>query len=261
MKALAGRFAYAILLAVLGMPSVIYADPVSVRHPQGSAHGFVALSTLDGKRIAIGDMTQTIRGRRVTSRLTLRFRDGSLDDEVTVFTQQGVFRLVSDHHVQRGPSFPKPIDMLIDTASGQVTSRGEDGKLSQEHLDLPADLANGLPPNLLMNLDPSMPEKTLSFIAPLARPRLVHATVKPAGKVFFTIGNMRRTGIDYALHVELGGITGMIAPLIGKEPPDYHIWILPGAAPAFIREEGPLYFGGPVWRIEQISPTFPTPGK
>jgi hypothetical protein len=44
--------------------------------------------------------------------------------------------------------------------------------------------------------------------------------------------------------------------MIGKQPPNYHIWILGGTAPAFIREEGPLYEGGPIWRIEQISPSF-----
>jgi hypothetical protein len=27
-------------------------------------------------------------------------------------------------------------------------------------------------------------------------------------------------------------------------------WILPGDAPAFLKAEGPLYFMGPVWRIE-----------
>ncbi|HEX3684963.1 MAG TPA: hypothetical protein VHU83_20685 [Bryobacteraceae bacterium] len=41
-----------------------------------------------------------------------------------------------------------------------------------------------------------------------------------------------------------------------KTPPDYHIWILPGTSPAFIREIGPLYEGGPIWQIEQISPEF-----
>jgi len=35
------------------------------------------------------------------------------------------------------------------------------------------------------------------------------------------------------------------------------IWILAGATPAFIREEGALYEGGPTWRIEQTSPIFP----
>jgi hypothetical protein len=70
------------------------------------------------------------------------------------------------------------------------------------------------------------------------------------------VGGASREAVDYVLHVELGGLTGVIAPIIGKQPADYHIWILEGAAPASIREEGQLYEGGPIWRIEQISPSF-----
>jgi hypothetical protein len=33
--------------------------------------------------------------------------------------------------------------------------------------------------------------------------------------------------------------------MIGKQPADYHIRILEGTAPAFIREEGQFYEGGP----------------
>jgi len=69
-------------------------------------------------------------------------------------------------------------------------------------------------------------------------------------------GQTKRKAVDFLLHVELGGLTGVVAPLIGKQPPDYHIWILPGTSPAFIREQGPLYDGGPIWQIEQISPAF-----
>ena len=43
---------------------------------------------------------------------------------------------------------------------------------------------------------------------------------------------------------------------IGKQPSDYHIWIQAGVPPVFVREEGPLYEGGPIWRIEQVSPSF-----
>lgn len=64
------------------------ADPVPVRHPQGSSHGFLALRTLDGKSIAIGDATQIVQGDRVTSRVIFRFRDGSIDDDITVFSQR-----------------------------------------------------------------------------------------------------------------------------------------------------------------------------
>ncbi len=245
------------LLAALLLIMNLCADPVPVRHPQGSAHGFVALKTLEGVRIAIGDMTQIVHGDRVTSRLIFRFRDGSVDDDTTVFSQRGVFRLISNHHIQRGPSFPKPVDVLIDVFTGQIISRTKDGKLTQTHLDLPPDISNGLPPNLLMNLLPSTPETKLSFVAPTEKPRLIHISIKPAGSVPFTIGAIKRKAIDYVLHVELGGITGVVAPLIGKQPADYHIWILGGVSPAFIREEGALYEGGPIWRIEQISPAFP----
>ena len=67
-----------------------------------------------------GARWQNARGPRVTSRLVFRFKDGSLHDETAVFTQRQQFRLVNDHLVQKGPSFPQPIDMTIDAAKGQV---------------------------------------------------------------------------------------------------------------------------------------------
>jgi hypothetical protein len=256
MPNLLARFAGLFLTTFL-IRANLQADSVPVRHPQGSAHGFVVLKTLDGTRIATGDMAQVLHGDRVTSSLTLRFRDGSIDEDTTVFSQRGVFRLISDHHIQRGPSFPRPIDILINAITGQITSRDKDGKATQNHLDLPSDVSNGLPPNLLMNILPTLPETKLAFVAPTAKPRLIHISIKPVGEAPFMIGGTKRKAIDYLLHVELGGITGAIAPLIGKQPGDYHIWILGGISPAFIREEGALYEGGPVWRIEQTSPTFP----
>jgi hypothetical protein len=244
----------ALLIAATGSP--LNSQPIPVRHPQGAAHGFLAIRTLEGRRIAIGDVTQVVRGDRVTSRVTFRFRDGSIDDDTTLFTQRGVFRLISDHHIQHGPSFPKPIDVLIDATTGQITSHGEDGTIREDHLDLPSDVSNGLPPNLLLNFLSSTPETKLPFVAPTAKPRLITISIKPAGKMRFEIGRSTRQAVDYVLHVELGGMTGLIAPVIGKQPADYHIWILEGAAPAFIREEGQFYEGGPIWRVEQISPTF-----
>jgi hypothetical protein len=81
-------------------------EPIRVRYRQSSSHAFVALKTLDGTSIAMGEVTQTVHGDEVTSRLLLRFRNGSVDDDLTVFTQRGVLRLIKDHHVQHGPSFP-----------------------------------------------------------------------------------------------------------------------------------------------------------
>ena len=43
---------------------------------------------------------------------------------------------------------------------------------------------------------------------------------------------------------------GLFASLLIADIPDAHCWILPGEAPAFLKAEGPLYFQGPIWRIE-----------
>jgi hypothetical protein len=89
------------LLVLLLTCRVMSAEPVAVRHREGTA-------------IATGDLIQVPHGDRINSRIVFRFKDGSIDDETTVYSQNGVFRLISDHHVQRGPSFPNPIDMSIE---------------------------------------------------------------------------------------------------------------------------------------------------
>jgi hypothetical protein len=234
------------------------AEAIPVRYPQGSSHGFLVLKTLEGVSVAIGESTQTVRGDRVTSRLIFHFRDGSIDDDLTVFTQRGTFRLISDHHVQRGPTFPKPIDFLIDAVSGVTTFRAADGNVTQEHLDLPLDVSNGLPPNLLLNILPSTAETKISYVVPGAKPRLVHLSIKPTGTLPFKVGGMRRKATDFTIHVELGGLTGVVAPLIGKDPPDYHIWLQSGTPPAFVREEGPFYEGGLSGDWNRSAPLLPT---
>ena len=99
MPALPARAFGSIVIAAALLSGNLHADPVPVRHPQGSSHGFLALKTVDGTRIATGDATQMVHGDRVTSRLVFRFRDNSIDDDITVFSQRGVFRLISDHHI------------------------------------------------------------------------------------------------------------------------------------------------------------------
>jgi hypothetical protein len=243
-------------LLAAALTGLTEAEPIQVRFGQGSSHGFLALRTPDGKLIATGESTQVVHGDRVTSRLIFRFRDGSIDDDTTIFTQREVFRLVSDHHIQRGPSFPESIDFLIDALTGTLTTRTEDGVVHREHMDLPPDVSNGLPPNLLLNILPSTAETKISYVVPGKKPRLIQVSIKPTDNLIFSVGGLRRRATDFTLHIELGGVAGVVAPLIGKEPADYHIWLQNGSPPAFVREEGPLYEGGPIWRIEEISPTF-----
>ena len=180
-----------------------------------------------------------------------------IDEDVTAFTQQSVFRLISDHHIQHGHSFPKPVDFLIEMTSGDVTFTSQDGSTSKQHMDLPPDVSNGLAPNLLLNILPSTPETKVTYLVPGKKPRIIRLSIKPMGTLTFEVGGFRRRATDFALHVELGGVTGVVPQIAGKQPPDYHVWIQRGVPPVFVRKEGPLYEGGPVWRIEQIVTSVP----
>jgi hypothetical protein len=155
--------------------------------------------------------------------------------------------------------------MSIDAASGNVVVRYSDDhgqpKTDAEHVSLPPDLANGLTLTLMKNVRPNALPKTLSFVAATPKPRLVKLALSSAGEDRFSTGGMGREATHYVLKVEIGGLRGVIAPLVGKQPPDSHVWILGGEAPAFVRSEQPLFMGGPVWRIELVSPAWPRAAK
>jgi hypothetical protein len=240
-------------------PRVLEAEQITVRYIEGTVHGFLVLRTEQGEALAAGDLIQVVRGDRLISELTFHFKDGSVDKEVAVFSQRHHFRLLSDHHVQKGPAFPHPIDVSIEASTGEVqvrfTENGED-KVQTEHLDLPPDLANGLILTILKNIRPDSPKTELSYVVATPKPRLVKLTIRPHGQDTLKTAGLPHRARHYVLKVELGGVAGLVAPLIGKQPPDIHVWILGGKAPAFVKMEGPLYQGGPIWRLELTSPAW-----
>jgi hypothetical protein len=241
-------------------PAAMPAASVPVRYTEGLVRGFLALRTLEGNTIADGELLQFARGDRVTSRLLFRFRDGSVHDETAVFSQRRVFRLLSDHLVQKGPAFQRPMDVLIDGPTGRVTVRyTEEGKekVTTDRLQLPPDVSNGLVLTLLKNIRPEAPRTSLSMVAATPKPRLVKLAITPQGEEPFLIGGSRLRATHYVVRVEIGGVAGLVAPLLGKQPPDTHVWILGGEAPAFVKSEGPLYLGGPIWRVELTTPLWP----
>lgn len=241
-------------------PCALLGQTVAVRHAEGLVHGFLTLKTLDGTPLADGDLIQTARGDRVTTRLVFHFKDGSIHDETVVYSQGQRIRLMTFHLLQKGPAFPQPLEMSIDGSSGECTVRYADAgkqKVETEHIDVPPDLANGLIPTLLRNVEAGGPPKTVSFVVPTPKPRLVKLAITAAGDEPFSTGGAGRKATHYVVKVEIGGISGMLAPLVGKQPPDSHVWILGGEAPAFVKSEQPLYLGGPLWRIELVSPVWP----
>ena len=111
---------------------------------------------------------------------------------------------------------------------------------------------------LLKNVRTNAPPKSLSMIAATPKPRLVKLAISQAAQEQFSLAGLPRHAEHYVLKVEIGGIAGLLAPLVGKQPPDSHIFILNGAVPAFVRAEQPLYVGSPLWSIELVTPVWPS---
>ena len=232
----------------------LYAESVSVRHKEGTLHGFVVVRSVDGKKLASGDAIQTVRGDRVTSQLTLHFKDGSLHEETTEFSQGAVFRLLSDHLRQEGRSFPKPVDAHIDVTNGLVSVREKESEPRESHLQLPEDVANGMLITILKNLPEAEPDTTVKLVTTTSKPRIVKFTIRPQGAAQFSAGGPAHEALHFVGHTDIGGLAGAVAPLIGKQPPDVDFWVMGGKAPAFVRFLGPLYEGGPIWSIELAAP-------
>jgi hypothetical protein len=250
------RLLVAVLAYALLQPNALRADPVPVRYNEGLTHGFLVLQTLGGKTIADGQMTQVAQGDRVKQHLRFRFKDGSTYEETTIFTQRGHFRLLSDHLVQRGPSFKIPMETSIDASTGQVTvcytDNGKNEVLT-EQLELPSDISNGMIFTLMKNIQPNVPRTTVSMLVTTPKPRLVKLAIVPEGNEPFSIGNFQHEAMRYVLKIEIGGVAGFLANLFGKQPPDTHVWVIGGEAPAFVKSEGAFYADGPIWRIQLAS--------
>jgi hypothetical protein len=235
-------------------------SPVAVRYKQGMIHAFLVISTLDGVEIAAGDLTQIGRGDQVTTQLTFRFKDGSRQEETTVFSQRQNFRLISYRMVQKGPTFKNASDLSVKCATGKVTVRYTDGdgqeKVVNEHLALPPDLGNGLIPILLMNLPKGTPQIEIPMVVATPKPRLVKIVLRAQGTESFSLGGFSREALRYVGKVDLGGVAGVVAPIVGKQPPDSQIWLLGGEAPVVLRSETLSFMGGPIWRMELASPVW-----
>ncbi len=215
-RKLIARFANSLTLICILLVAQLPAANVAVRYKEGLTHGFLVVSTLDGQLIAVGDLLERVRGSEVTSRLTYRFKDGSLQDETTVFSQSRQFRLISDHTVQKGPIFPEQSDVLIEMASGRVT-----------------------------------------MLVASPKPRIVKLKITSPGKDPFLLATANHEAIHYEIKVDIGGVSGALAPLLGKQPPDSHVWILGGEAPTFVKSVSLSYVGGPLWTTELLAPTWP----
>lgn len=239
-----------LLAATTVFPTAALADPVTVRYAEGVTRGFPVLRSVAGDKLAQGELVQVARGDRVENRLVFRFTDGSHYEEQVVFSQNDVFRLLRYRLVQRGPSFPESLDATIDRETERFHVRYRADQDSAEEtlrgkFELPPDAYNGMLTMLLKNLTPGQ-SQVVQIVAFTPKPRLVKMLLTPAGHDQVRLGDWPIETTRYLMKPQLG----MFASLLVTDLPDVKCWVAGGDAPGFIRFEGPLYFMGPIWRIE-----------
>jgi hypothetical protein len=240
--------ALSLAFVVTAMPAA--AEPIAVRYTEGITRGFPVLRSMGGEKLAQGELTQVPRGDVVESRLVFRFKDGSVYDERLTFSQRDVFTLQSYHIVQQGPSFPEAIDARVDRKTGRYEVRYRSDEDSPEEtlkgsFDMPGDVYNGLLSTLMKNMAVATPA-TVQIIAFTPKPRLVKMLLKPTVEDPMSVNDAAVIATRFLVRPQLG----MFASLLIADIPDVKCWIAGGDAPAFLRFEGPLYFMGPIWRID-----------
>ena len=252
-------FLVSVLLSAL---AAAFPEPVPTRLQQGSGHIFLEILDENGKILAAGESLQTVKDDMVTARTIFHFRDGSLDEETTVFDQRVNLRVLTDDHLQRGPAFPHPLEIRIEAEAGRVTVHDlETGKTTSLDLKIPFDLANGIVTQILQNLSPDAAETKVSYVLPAAKPRLATLVISRAGEDTYTLAGERQTAKKLEVKVDLGGLAGFIAPILGKQPKPTCAWMAGGSVPMFVRIQTQFYEGAPLWTIRQTAPKWPTETK
>jgi hypothetical protein len=213
-----------------------------------------------GTIIAEGEFTQVVEGEEVTMRMTYRFVDGSIDDETTTYRQRGTFRLLRNHHIEKGPFFAKPIDITVEAITGIVISRtiDQNGRthVESKHLNLPEDLANGIVGTLLLNVPHNTAPFRVEMLAPVGGGRLIQLLISPEDEQTVYLAGQTLKATVFRIHPELGGIVRLFARLLGLQPKDVMVWVLEGNEPAVAVIVGQLGGYGPVVSSDLESASF-----
>jgi hypothetical protein len=141
------------------------------------------------------------------------------------------------------------------TAVTQEKQKDEE-KSASGPLEMPADLYNGMALVLLKNLLPGA-RASVQLAAFTPKSRLIKMELSAEGEERVSIGGQAKKVIRYLVNLEVGGLIGALASLVGKEPPDQRYWLVAGEVPAFIRFQGAMFLNGPVWRLEMATVEWP----
>lgn len=196
------------------------AESVRARCQEGVTHGFLVVREPHGKIIATGDMLQRTDGKKEKqfySQLIFHFYDGSLYSDTTVYEERGTFKLISDHLIEKGPSFKEQSERWIDVRTGEFKARTIDehgkSKYVQKKMKYPDDVMNGMVYLVVKNIVPTAKSSTVSMVVGSPTPRTVKLVITPRAHGTFLVGGSKREELHYVIHIDITGVAGVVAPL------------------------------------------------
>jgi hypothetical protein len=89
------------------------------------------------------------------------------------------------------------------------------------------------------------------MVLPVGKGRLAKLAISPDGTQPFTAvtGDRLKANL-FRIKIDLGGVAGVIAPILGKQPSDVILWIAQGEVPVLVREQAQLAEGCPIISLE-----------
>jgi hypothetical protein len=229
-------------LGVLGWLCAIPLTAVEFAALEGTARGFPAMRTLDGKMLADGDFVQWLEGARLHVKIAYQFSDGRRVEEHSVFRQRPeliqvgwAWRELRQKNLER--------QFEVNFGSGTAVAKKRDKEKMEEWSEKvkiePGRTFAGFGFTLaLKGLRQRLVKGErveLRAIGFTPKPRAVDVEVSFGGLERMSMSGRVIAGDHFVIHPKIPKIAELFIDV-----PDTHIWLTSPPPASFLRWEGPL---------------------
>lgn len=226
----------------------------------GAAHGYPALTDMNGKKLADGEFRQWMESDRLHIVITYKFRDGQLFEENALFRQQP--ELIQEQWSWKESKRAKverefSANLMAKTASVHIHKGQENKDVSGDIMTEPGRTFAGFGFTLaLSNLRKRLINgeqielKAVGFAPkPFLKPMLATVKISYGGLQRMKMGGRFYRGDQFIIHPEIAAIAKLFIPV-----PDTKIWLTNPQPAGFLRWEGPIVLPtDPVVRVDLVS--------
>jgi len=224
------------VLGLLGRSAV--AQPIPVRYALGTLHGFPSMSDLSGKVIADGELTQELKGDRLSVSVRWTFADGLEAEEHDTFLVGR--ELVQEQFAwveRKAGEELRRFEVDLTTGQAAAAHRGAKAAMKREevHLDLPHGRSFAGYGVALVASQVALEQGAhflVTVVAFTPKPRAVTLEVRRDGEERLQVAGRSIPCARYTLHPRIPFPLNLFA---GAK--DAHLWMTRAEPPGLVRAE------------------------